>query len=290
MPGQTILFGATGYTGRLTAAAMVRRGARPVLAARSEGPLRELAEELGGLEWRTADVTRAETVRALVSGPDDVLVTTVGPFMRFGEPAARAAVDAGCAYLDSTGETPFIRDVFQRLGPEGSRSGARMVTAFGYDWVPGNLAGAIALDEAGDAAVRLDIGYFFTGGSASADSASGGTRASMVGVMLEPSHTFARGGLQIERGGARVRAFDVRGRDLSGLSVGSSEAFALPRLAPALQAVDVYLGWFGPFSRQMQALSLGTSLATKVPGVKGALGSLAGRFVQGSTGGPDAEA
>lgn len=290
MPGQIVLFGATGYTGRLTAAAMVARGLRPVLAARSEAPLRALASELGDLEWRTADVARAETVRALVSDPGDVLVTTVGPFLRFGDPALDAAVQAGCAYIDSTGETPFIRRVFAEAGPRAQRSGARLVTAFGYDWVPGNLAGGMALEEAGEAAVRLDIGYFFTGGSASADSASGGTRASMVGVMLEPSHTFARGGVRLERGAARVRGFDVRGRELRGISVGSSEAFALPRLAPQLQDVDVYLGWFGPFSRQMQAVSAATTLLTKVPGVKGAIGAAAGRFVQGSTGGPDAEA
>lgn len=289
MAGQIILFGATGYTGRLTAAALVARGTRPVLAARSEAPLRQLAGELGGLDVRIADVSRPESVHALVA-PGDVLVSTVGPFARWGEPAVRAAIDAGCAYIDSTGETPFIRDVFQRWGPEAQRSGATLVTAFGYDWVPGNLAGAMALEEAGDAAVRLDVGYFFTGKAAGADAASGGTRASMMGVMLEPSHTFAGGGLRLERGAARVRSFDVRGRQLSGISVGSSEAFTLPRLAPTLQEVDVYLGWFGPFSRQMQAVSAVTSLLTKVPGVKGALSAAAGRLVKGSTGGPDAEA
>lgn len=290
VPGQIVLFGATGYTGRLTAAAMVRRGVRPVLAARSEAPLRALAEELGGLETRLADVAGVggfESVRALVSGADDVLVSTVGPFLRWGQPAVRAAVDAGCAYLDSTGETPFIRDVFQRYGPAAQRTGARLVTAFGYDWVPGNLAGGIALDEAGDAAVRLDVGYFMTGSAPTGSAGSGGTKASMAGVMLEPAHTFAGGTLRLERGGARLRSFDVNGRELTGISVGSSEAFALPRLSRALRDVDVYLGWFGPYSRQMQLLSAGTSALVKVPGVKAALNAAAARVVKGSTGGPD---
>lgn len=293
MPGQIVLFGATGYTGRLTAAALVRRGARPVLAARSEAPLRALAGELGGLETRVADVSGVggfASVRALVASPDDVLVSTVGPFLRWGEPAVRAAVEAGCSYLDSTGEAPFIRDVFGRWGPRAERTGARLVTAFGYDWVPGNLAGAIALDEAGAAATRLDIGYFMTGEAPTGSAGSGGTKASMAGVMLEPSHTFAGGTLRLERGAARIRGFDVNGRELSGISVGSSEAFALPRLAPGLRDVDVYLGWFGPYSRQMQLLSAAASALMKVPGAKAAIGAAANRLVKGSTGGPDEQA
>jgi hypothetical protein len=72
--------------------------------------------------------------------------------------------------------------------------------------------------------------------------------------------------------------------------VGSSEHFALPRLAPRLRDVNVYLGWFGPASRPMQVFSAGTSLAMKVPGVENLLKAAGERFVQGSTGGPDAEA
>jgi short subunit dehydrogenase-like uncharacterized protein len=287
MPGQIVLFGATGYTGRLTAAALVKRGAKPVLAARSAAPLEQLAAELGNLETRQADVTRPETVRALV-GPGDVLVSTVGPFTRFGEPAVRAAIDAGVAYLDSTGETPFIREVFQRYGPEAERTGARLVTAFGYDWVPGNLAGAIALEEAPHA-TRLDIGYFLTG-RADEGGMSGGTRASTVGAMLAPSHTFAGGALRLERGAARVRTFDVNGRERPAISVGTSEHFGLPRLSRDLRDVDVHLGWFGPASRPLQLMSRGTAAITKVPPARAAIAALANRFVKGSTGGPGAEA
>ena len=91
-----------------------------------------------------ADVADPASVRALVER-GDVLVTTVGPFARWGAPAAAAASTAGAHYLDSTGEPAFIREVFERYGPAAERSGSAMLTAFGYDWVPGNLAGAIAL-------------------------------------------------------------------------------------------------------------------------------------------------
>ncbi len=289
MAGRIVLFGATGYTGRLTAAALVAAGARPVLAARSAERATALATELGGsLETATADVARPESVRALVEA-GDVLVTTVGPFVRWGGAAVAAAIDAGAWYLDSTGEPAFIREVFERHGPNAARSGAGLVTAFGYDWVPGNLAGALALDRAGAAATRVDLGYFTSGGSI-AGAASGGTLASLGGAMLAPAFAYRDGALHTERGAARVRSFRVGGRRLTGISVGSSEHFTLPRLHPTLREVGAYLGWFGPLSRVVQGLSAGTALATGVPGVRGGLEAAAGKLLRGSTGGPDADA
>lgn len=283
-----VLFGATGYTGDLTARAMAERGLRPVLAARSADRVAALAEELGGLETRVADVSRPETVRALVES-GDVLVTTVGPFVRWGAPALDAAIGAGAHYLDSTGETDFIREVFERRGPEAERAGVGLLTAMGYDWVPGNLAGALALRDAGPDAVRVDIGYFMRG-SADSGAMSGGTRASAAGAMLRPSYAWRCGRLVTERGAARVRTFTVGAKERPGISVGTSEAFSLPRVHPGLRDVDVYLGWFGPASRPMQALSLGLSGVTRVPGARAALEGLVGRAVKGSTGGPDAAA
>jgi short subunit dehydrogenase-like uncharacterized protein len=280
-----VLFGATGYTGRLTAEALVARGERPLLAARSQARLEEQAAALGGLEYALADVARPESVRALVER-GDVLVSTVGPFVRWGEPAVQAAVAGAAHYLDSTGEGSFIRAVFERHGRGAEAAGCGLVTAFGYDWVPGNLAGALALRDAGEEAVRLDIGSFMTGSTSGG--MSGGTRASAAGMMLEPAYSWRAGRLVTERGAARSRSFDVRGHARPAISVGSSEHFALPRLAPGLRDVHVYLGWFGPLSRPMQAISLGTSLATRVPGAKAGLEAIVSRTVKGSTGGPDA--
>jgi short subunit dehydrogenase-like uncharacterized protein len=272
-----VVFGATGYTGRLTAESLLRRGVRPVLAARSADALAALASELGGaLETATADVSRPESVRALVER-GDVLVSTVGPFTRWGEPAVRAALDAGAHYVDSTGEGAFIRRVFEEWGA--SAPDVALLTAMGFDWVPGNLAGGMALAEAGPAAVRVDVGYFMTGPVGT----SGGTRASAAGAMLEPTYAFRDGAIRTERGGARVRSFDVRGRGREALSVGSTEAFSLPRVHPALRDVDVYLGVFGPATR---AVSLVSTIAA-VPFARETLTAVASRLVKGSTGGPD---
>ncbi|MDX6582530.1 MAG: hypothetical protein QOI10_1714 [Solirubrobacterales bacterium] len=285
MSGRIILFGATGYTGRLTAEASVARGDRPVLAARTRDKVEALAAELGGLETAVADVSDPASVRALLE-PGDVIVATVGPFVRWGDVAAEAAIAAGARYLDSTGEPAFIRRVFERFGPEAERSGAALVTAFGYDWVPGNLAGALALREAGGAATRVDIGYFATGGLGGM---SGGTRASAAGAMLEPSFVW-RDGIRTERAAARVREFELDGRSKPGISVGSSEHFTLPRIHPGLQEVNTYLGWFGSRSRPMAALSAFNAGITRIPGVKAGMNALIGRAVKTSTGGPDTEA
>jgi short subunit dehydrogenase-like uncharacterized protein len=280
--GRIVLFGATGYTGRLVAEAMNERGMKPVLAARSRDKLEALAEELGGgLETAVADVSDPPSVSALVES-GDVLVTTVGPFTRWGAPAAAAATTAGAHYLDSTGEPGFIREVFERYGMAAERKGAAMLTAFGYDWVPGNLAGALALRRAGDEAVRIDVGYFIRGRG----KPSGGTKASTAASIAAPGFVFRDGRVRTERAAKRVRSFPVGSKERDAVSVGSSEHFTLPRVAPQLREVNVYLGWFGPLSRPMQLFSLGASL----PGASRLLQMAGERLVKGSTGGPDAEA
>jgi short subunit dehydrogenase-like uncharacterized protein len=175
MSGRIVVFGATGYTGRLVCEALVARGAEPVLAGRNAPALGALAQQLGGLDTAVADVADDDSVRALVTR-GDVLVSTVGPFVRWGEPAVKAAIAAGASYIDSTGEGEFIRAVFDRYGPGAEAAGCGLVTAFGYDWVPGNLAAALALREAGDEALSVEVAYFVTGDAGL--EMSGGTRAS----------------------------------------------------------------------------------------------------------------
>jgi short subunit dehydrogenase-like uncharacterized protein len=303
MPARIVLFGATGYTGDLTARALVARGARPVLAARNPAKLDALAAELGGLETAVADVDRPPTVRALVER-GDVLISTVGPFSRWGRPAIDAAIDAGAHYLDSTGETPFIREVFEHHGPRAAAADCGLLTSFGFDWVPGNLAGALALRDAGDRVARVEIGYFATGGApvsagtgagngasgAGGFAMSGGTKASVVEALTAPSFGFRDARIVTERGAKRIARFETRpGRWKPAISVGSSEHFALPRLSPGLRTVDVYLGWFGSAAKPMQIMAAASAPLLKVPGVAAGTRKLSARFVKGSSGGPDAE-
>ena len=297
MEGRILLFGATGYTGRLTAASLVRSGLPVVLVSRSRDRVQALAEELAPLtsqgrpcEVATADASDPASVRSLIDSKGDVLLSTVGPFVRHGRAAVEAAIDAGAAYVDSTGEAPFIRWVFEDAGPRATRSGARLLPAFAYDYVPGNLAGALAIDRAdhlGRPAVRLEIGYFVRGGLGM----SSGTRASAVGVLVEPSYAFRHGRLVAERAGARTTTFTVAPHaDLAGASIGASEQFALPRLSPALREVDVYLGWAGRLTRPVSALGAVGDLALRLPGARPAVRRLAQVIAGSTTGaGPDAE-
>src|SRR4051794_21529142 len=208
-----VLFGATGYTGRLVADALVARGAQPLLAARNEAAVAKMAGELGGLEYAVADVSKRQTLRQLVPG-DTVLVSTVGPFLRWGSTAIEAAIDAGAIYIDSTGEPPFIREVFERRDGPAKASGAGLVTAFGYDFVPGNLAASLALERAGEQAVKVSVGYFITGGTSLKDAMSGGTAASVAGVLMEPAFGYRDGRVTTERSAKRVRSFEIRGKRL----------------------------------------------------------------------------
>jgi short subunit dehydrogenase-like uncharacterized protein len=281
-----VLFGATGYTGRLTAEAMVARGLSPVLAGRTKDRLEQLAAELGGeLETATADISEPRSVSELVESAG-VLVTTVGPFARYGSPAAAAAATHGVHYLDSTGEPAFIRKVFEVYDEPARKSGAGMLTAFGWDYVPGALAGGVALREAGDRAVRVDLGYFLTG----RNRPSGGTAATLMGnVATASSFAFRDGRVRDERTAKRVRSFDAGGKQRQAVSTGTTDHFTLPRLAPQLREVNAYLGWFGQASRVAQVMTAVTQPALKVPGAKSVWNTVAGRIAPGSSGGPDAE-
>lgn len=294
-----VLLGATGYTGRLTAEAMVRAGLAPVLAARRHDAVARLADRLAPLApspdteptIAVADATDITSVRRLLTSPDDVLVSTVGPFVELGHAAVAAAVESGAGYLDSTGEPPFIREVFQYWGPRAEESGARLLTAFGYDYVPGNLAGALVLARAraaGHRATRVDVGYFIEG----AFDLSSGTRASAAGVVLAPSFAFANGVISSRRGGAGgTRSFSI-GRDKQGqgMPVAGSEHFGLPRIDDQLTDVGVWLGWAGKWTPVAAAAGQIAGGIAALPGARSAVGAIQRRVAKSTGQGPDAAA
>jgi short subunit dehydrogenase-like uncharacterized protein len=304
MPGKIVLYGATGFMGTLTAQAMVASGMRPLLAGRDQARLTALATRLapaGGeqLDTAVAGTPNSPPLQDLI-GPGDVLVSTAGPFMKIGRPAVEAAVDAGAMYLDSTGEPPFIRQVFEEFGPRAERTGAALLPALGYDYVPGNLAGALALDAAGPAASWVRIGYFVRGNLRRGTSA--GTRASAAGVLLEGGYAFRGGRIVTERTAAHVASFPVDGAAREAFSIGSSEHFALPRLRPRavepgpaqeparITDVGVYLGWFGRATRLVHYASGLAGPLERLPGVRKALDAQV-RRIQGTRAQPgDAQA
>ena len=218
--------------------------------------------DLGGLDVAVADLDDPESIRRLLT-PGDVLISTVGPFAQVGDPLIEAAIAAGAHYLDSTGEPAFVRKVFQHYGPRADTAGIALLTGFGYDFVPGDLAAALALRDAGLDAVRVDIGYYRTGAVRAA--AGPAARDSLARALTEPMYAWRGRRLVEEPGGTRMRYFDIDGAWRAGLSIGASEHFALPRSFPQLAEVNVYLGWFGPATPLLHRMSRATPVATPLP-------------------------
>jgi len=269
MDARVIILGATGYTGRLVAEAATRAGMAPLLAGRHPEALAALQAELAsrapfGKEptVQVADVADSASVSALVREPSDVLVTTVGPFVRLGRPAVEAAIDAGCAYIDSTGEPTYIREVFETFGPQAEASGARLFTAMGYDYVPGNLAGALAIRDAiadGRIPDRVEVGYFVKGSGGY----SSGTKASMAASIGATPFAYTAGA--IVDGFTDVESFTIDSEKWDALPIGGSEHFTLPRIDHRLTSVGVYLGWAGKGTRAAHAAAKAAATAAKVP-------------------------
>lgn len=265
MEGKVILFGATGYTGRKTARELVALDLAPLLVGRNGNKLSRLAGECGGLDIHVADVSDPASLFQVVK-PGDVLLTTVGPFLRFGDAALSCARSAGAHYIDSTGEPAFVRRVFEEYGGPARQAGLIFLTAFGYDYVPGNVVAAAALRAAGSGATKVEIGYFTAGGGEFRQSE--GTQASLVGAVLDPGLFWRDGRLVEDFGGTRLAHFSIDGKRLPAISVPGSEHLALPHDFPQLEEVGVYLGWFGKLSYPMHQASRMSARLMGIPGVR----------------------
>lgn len=293
-----VLFGATGYTGALTASSLAAvaepdEDVTVVLAGRNQDKLDALLQSLSlrsdnrhQFKTQVADVSDPASVSALLESASDVLVSTVGPFLQWGQPAVSAAIEAGATYIDSTGEAAFLKHLFETENERAIATGARLVPAFGYDFVPGNLAALLALADASDTdgaePARVEIGYFMSGGAL----ASTGTMASAPGIILEPSYAFRNGELRKEQTARRTRVFGLGERRLNSVSIGGTEPFDLPLAYPGLQNIGVYLGSGPKWTDLASVASRTVGTAAKIPGFKKATTALASRFVKGSAGGP----
>ena len=143
-----VLFGATGFTGGLTAEYLARNapaGCRWALAGRNMAKLEavrvrlaEIDPALADLPLLRADVTDARSLREVAESAR-VVVTTVGPYIEYGEPVVAACAEAGTDYVDLTGEPEFVDRMYLRWDKVAQASGARIVHACGFDSVPHDL-------------------------------------------------------------------------------------------------------------------------------------------------------
>lgn len=140
------VFGATGYVGKLIAEYLLGAapsGARIALAGRSAAKLALVKEELGprAADWAlvVADSTDQAALDALAARTKAV-ITTVGPYLRYGMPMVAACAKAGTHYADLTGEPLFIRDAIDSWHDTAVSTGAKILTSCGYDSVPSDLS------------------------------------------------------------------------------------------------------------------------------------------------------
>lgn len=149
-----VLFGATGFVGRLTAQYLARSApdsARIGLAGRSQERLAEARDDLGprAADWPliVADSGDAASMAALATSAR-VVATTVGPYARYGLPLVEACARAGTDYCDLTGEVLFVRQCIDTAQDPAVASGARIVNACGFDSIPSDLAVLQAAERA----------------------------------------------------------------------------------------------------------------------------------------------
>ncbi len=190
MPDQTreydvVLFGATGFTGGLTAEYLSRAAGaggpvtRWAIAGRNPGKLEATRERLGDpdLALLAADVTDPESLRRVAESAK-VVISTVGPYIHYGEPLVAACAAAGSDYVDLTGEPEFVDLMWLRYQQPAERTGARLVHCCGFDSIPHDLGVLHTVNQLPEGVPLKVEGFVRAGGTF-----SGGTYHSAVQIM-----------------------------------------------------------------------------------------------------------
>jgi short subunit dehydrogenase-like uncharacterized protein len=154
-PFDIVVYGATGYTGRLVAEYLAHHhadsGIKWSMAGRSKAKLAEVRDLIGApadtplIEANSDDpasmTALAESTR--------VVLTTVGPYQLYGEPLVKACAEAGTDYADLCGEPAWMREMIDKYDTAAKASGARISFSSGFDSIPFDLGVLMLQKEAG---------------------------------------------------------------------------------------------------------------------------------------------
>ncbi|EGD41093.1 saccharopine dehydrogenase [Nocardioidaceae bacterium Broad-1] len=216
-----VLFGATGFTGGLVAeylAANAPDGLRWALAGRSLSRLETVREGLGSgeVELIQADVNDSASLATLAARAR-VVISTVGPYLEFGEPLVKACAEAGTDYVDLTGEPEFVDRMFVMYDATARANGARIVHACGFDSIPHDLGAFYTVRELA-AGGEITGPLTMKGVVRTNATFSGGTFHSALGQMSRPREMAAasreRRALEVRPEGRTSRPAKPRiGRD-----------------------------------------------------------------------------
>lgn len=140
-----IVWGASGFTGRLVAEYLAENygvggNVKWAMAGRNAGKLGEVAEAVGagGVPLITGDADDPKSLGEMARRTK-AIITTVGPYQKYGEPLVAACAAAGTDYVDLSGEPPFMRAMIDQYSDEAQESGARIVHSCGFDSIPFDL-------------------------------------------------------------------------------------------------------------------------------------------------------
>jgi short subunit dehydrogenase-like uncharacterized protein len=215
------VLGATGYTGRLVVDEARRAGLPLRLVGRRRDALEELARE--GEEIHVADGKDGPALREAFDGAFAV-ASVAGPFLEVGYEPVAAAIDVGAHYLDITGEQEFTRRVYEDFGERAADRGLVLLSAFGMDYVPGDLAARIAAEGMEEPLGEVAVAYSFSGAGTSR-----GTKKTMALLAGKPHLTWADGRLVESRLGATSRTFAFPFGEAECLEWGGTEPLTVPR-------------------------------------------------------------
>ena len=245
-----VLFGATGFSGRLTAHYLARHapaGCRWALAGRNQAKLEALRAELGGIDRPlarlpliTAEVGDPQSLAALAAS-SRVVISTVGPYLQHGEALVAACAEAGTDYLDLSGEPEFVDLMYARYHQRAVQTGARLIHCCGFDSIPYDLGAFFTVGLLpDDVAITMD-GVVRASGQPSAGTVHSALNA-FSRVRSSTRALRARQALEQHPEGRRARAVRTVPRRADGLwllplptidpQVVARSARALPRYGP----------------------------------------------------------
>ncbi|GAA3533020.1 saccharopine dehydrogenase [Aeromicrobium flavum] len=222
------LFGATGFTGGLTAdylSVHLPDDATWAIAGRTRAKLEQVAARIAATgrevpEIVVADLADPASMAAMAAGTR-VLISTVGPYLEHGEPAVKAAAEAGIDYVDLTGEPQFVDEMWLKYHETAVATGARLVHACGFDSIPYDLGVLYTVDQLPTGVPLTVRGYIRAKATFSA-----GTYHSALGQMAQfrqsqaaakqrraregrPTGRRVRGGAKVGRAVEPVKGFGV---------------------------------------------------------------------------------
>lgn len=256
-----VLFGATGYTGRLTTEALARRGLDFAIAGRNPFKLESLARVHGNPEIKLAEVGDVDSVVRALDGAS-VLITCVGPFFALGWTAVEAALRAGVDYVDSSAEATFIHRLHEDYDDRAREAGIALAPSMGFDEIPSDVAVSLAVEglEAPDVVVTYAV----------PTAASQGTIRSALDVLISRGWRVSAGNLVETSTGERDRWAPLPSP--LGVRRSVSAPLSIGRIAPMhleLRSLDVYMT-----SAEIQRFGLKVGL----PAARAVLSTEAGRW------------